>query len=487
MTKPNLFSSCTTFFPQRFVRYLANGLAASPPPHSDVVLSALGMMSKKQQIELADKAMERLDLFNNGTDLPVVQQYLREDVTPSEFISELYESRRIKAVPAIAKLVSDALNRLQIEDDGSEERLINLVKLFKLSPEEGEILLLLYFTEGNKQIDILYNQITSVNSWRKGRVASADPQALSILSGLPRQAIGRLLKSEARLFRSGLIDDGVACEVSEYLSQMTEEITSNYFTEYKGKDFLSLGEFNLPASSVQIFKKLVMSDSPANLILYGEPGVGKTTFARSLVVKECKKRLLEVRSFPALSGKDLFKYRQRSLIASQNLCEISGDVVFVDDAEFLLNGSKASSIFGLLFDFEEKASVNTLLDSAPSVTIWAVNSANFPEYIVRRFDFSLGFPPLGNADREKIWVSSLNKHGQTLSENTIKAFSKDDSLSPAVVESVIKNASKISDISPEETTPKLITAYKKLKEGGKRNSKPMGFQSKNIGDENGCN
>ena len=44
----------------------------------------------------------------------------------------------------------------------------------------------------------------------------------------------------------------------------------------------SLDELNLPEQTIASFKKMELSGSPIHLLLYGPPGVGKTSAARIL-------------------------------------------------------------------------------------------------------------------------------------------------------------------------------------------------------------
>lgn len=145
-----------------------------------------------------------------------------------------------------------------------------------------------------------------------------------------------------------------------------------------------------------------------NILLYGEPGVGKSEFAR-LIAEAAGLEVFEVSNAndegEALSGRGRFaSYR----LCQRVLAQSKGNVVLFDEIEdvFPSSGGGLMELFGLDEGPNKgtgKAWVNRALETNPVPALWISNRVHHidPAYL-RRFDFAVEVPKPPKAVRERV-------------------------------------------------------------------------------------
>ena len=150
-----------------------------------------------------------------------------------------------------------------------------------------------------------------------------------------------------------------------------------------------------------------------NILFYGEPGTGKTSFAKTLA-KELALDLYEIRQ----GDRDGERNSPQSRIAGIRICNEQvpreRSMVVVDEADQLLRTSMdffASMFGGMGSSGSEKGVINTILDEAKLPTIWISNAPAraLDDSVRRRFDYSIRFDKLGTRQRSAIWRNSVKK------------------------------------------------------------------------------
>ena len=152
-----------------------------------------------------------------------------------------------------------------------------------------------------------------------------------------------------------------------------------------------------------------------NILFYGEPGTGKTSFAKTLA-KELGLDLFEIRQ----GDRDGERNSPQSRMAGIRICNEQvpreSSMVAVDEADQLLRTSM--SFFAAMFggvgsSGSEKGVINSILDETVLPTIWISNAPAraLDDSVRRRFDYSIRFDKLGSRQRLSIWRNSVKKFG----------------------------------------------------------------------------
>ena len=150
-----------------------------------------------------------------------------------------------------------------------------------------------------------------------------------------------------------------------------------------------------------------------NILFYGEPGTGKTSFAKTLAKELCL---------------DLFEIRQGDRNGEHNSpqCRMAGiricndqvprerSMIMVDESDQLLRTSMdffAALFGGMGSSSSEKGVINSILDETKLPTIWISNAPAraLDDSVRRRFDYSIRFDKLGTRQRSAIWRNSVKK------------------------------------------------------------------------------
>ena len=152
-----------------------------------------------------------------------------------------------------------------------------------------------------------------------------------------------------------------------------------------------------------------------NILFYGEPGTGKTSFAKTLA-KGLGLDLFEIRQ----GDRDGERNSPQSRMAGIRICNEQvpreSSMVVVDEADQLLRTSM--SFFAAMFggvgsSGSEKGVINSILDETVLPTIWISNASAraLDDSVRRRFDYSIRFDKLGSRQRLSIWRNSVKKFG----------------------------------------------------------------------------
>ena len=346
----------------------------------------------------------------------------RLDFTDSsqEIIREIWswEFARPKLRTMLTGVVEEELRKNPPEkyaDEMFAQKVSELRNTLKLNDHETEILLVLAFVRNHLLcIGDGHNRRSDENDKALFVAKSLDCELSDVMSALDD-------KSKLRRYQCVDSDLDFNCSLFTFLNGFTEEpLSSMYFT--KNKEETLPWEFFDPLAEKhgKLIERIIDScdgTNSANILLYGAPGTGKTSFAKTLadrLHRTCY--MINQRGFgavgPSRSDPD-FRFAALQVCADEIDPEHS--LIVVDESDDMLRGGGCGSFFTLIFGGNltvgDKGRLNSVLDAVKIPTIWITNTPAdaLDESSRRRFDYSIRFDPLTDSQRKMIWRNNIAK------------------------------------------------------------------------------
>lgn len=199
-----------------------------------------------------------------------------------------------------------------------------------------------------------------------------------------------------------------------------------------------------------------------NILLYGEPGTGKTEFAKTLA-NSASAPLYSMGENGNSAVEREYDSRFYQLTRAQRILgKNSGAVLMVDEADDILNGDVFSSSRRREPLSAPKLRVNRMLENNILPTIWISNNiCDMDKAFLRRFTFAVNFKRPPQSTVANIWRKSLHENGLPADEKTAKNFVGKYSLSPSFIATAVKSARLINGgiDEVEQTLDALQEAY----------------------------
>lgn len=358
---------------------------------------------------------------DNGNDEPgtIVDIHLRSSV--DVVICDLWNSSKSARAKCRAMLEdwSDVLERRKTNSRGKKDqmelRMEEVCRVLKLDETERDVLLF-----------SLVRQMTCFDDYparcTNGRNERATYCAMAI--DQPTSAVIKALSPKGRLRRYDVIDgDGDlqrGSAIRSYIDGGDDSmLEGQFYKKVDVDDALPWDYFGkLAEEHGEILKGIISASGGrrgVNVLMYGAPGTGKTSFAKTLA-RELGKDLYEIRQ----GDRDGERNNPESRMAGIRICNEQvpreRSMVMVDEADQLLrtNMDFFASMFGGMGSFgSEKGVINSILDETKLPTIWISNAPAkaLDVSVRRRFDYSIRFEKLGTRQRTSIWRNSVKKHG----------------------------------------------------------------------------
>ena len=249
------------------------------------------------------------------------------------------------------------------------------------------------------------------------------------------------------LYSFGFIDEGGEIENDAVRSIETQSMEPFFADFIKTEDFSGsypLDSFNVSEETSIIMRGALASEGGFSFLLYGNPGSGKTEYAKSLA-KE--------------SGLTTFVFKneedsaQNSMLYRLNLfLTIShpGSLLIVDEADTILK----TLDFGLFSSTpsKNKGIVNKMFENNKNKVIWIVNHTNQLDLSTkRRFNFSSRFEAMPKEQLRKITQNKLAvlDIDEDLKSKILTSIEKYN-VTGASVDNVIKTIRNLSNIEPSK-------------------------------------
>ncbi|MGE0224585.1 MAG: AAA family ATPase [Acetobacteraceae bacterium] len=326
---------------------------------------------------------------------------------------------------AIARALREFLLRqpVPLEEDGLEQRLSVVERLFDLSPLDGRILGILAHV---RRLEALETLCTLAAPWKSPgfEMESISPVGVASVTGLPLQEVTQALAEGGRLAGAGLVTVEPSGRLN-LLGRVFRFIASGGNrpardaiigtpapATLRWADFAHIGP-ELDTIAAVTRGALAAGEKGVNILLWGPPGTGKTELAKTLAAH------LGVPLFPVgevdRRGGEPERYeRLGALRASQRLLALGGPgIVLFDEAEDLL--VPPSGPFNEEITQGSRVFLHRQLETNPVPVIWALNNLDDVDPAIRRrmaCCVEMAVPPLGV--RRGLWSRLALEEGIAL-------------------------------------------------------------------------
>ncbi|MBV21962.1 MAG: hypothetical protein CMI57_00475, partial [Parcubacteria group bacterium] len=327
-----------------------------------------------------------------------------------------------------------------------------LKKVFKLNETEVEMVTFFYIKEN---VDIITNHFNNSSD-----IADFD-QCLIIINqlfkiiGCKKSDIQKAL-SKGNLSKCGLVEKNtykISLDdfLGEYISGISEKHLNEQFCALFSGESMTLDDLEISNEEKEMLTDLVSKKKRAvNILLYGEPGTGKTELAKSLAATT-KKRIYIINNKDNEKASDF----KRAIVATSNIADPDKSIILVDEADKLLNTRFSFFLSG---EGNSKSWINTFLDENKHKIIWITNESTCIEpSTMRRFAFSMEFKQFNINKKVKAFQYQLQKYGLNnyFSNEELKTMSRRYSINAGGIADLIKNLG-IRHNSNKQTTIKKI-------------------------------
>ena len=336
-----------------------------------------------------------------------------------------------------------------------EKRLQYVAELLDLSESEQRVYGFLARVKTDENFDDFNREICGRNNKLKNTTA--------IFLSEKQRKLEELFDKNSSLFRFGLIESEYNGDVCA--SDLSVKLLSQNILNVADIKNIILGPKCIPSLAWNDFSYLAEKDFCArilstavknkekgvNLLFYGEPGTGKTEFAKTLAAR-IKAELYAIgENFEDKERKESLNLAYSVLSKDNNVC------LLIDEADDFLE----TECFGFMRRKDDsKLYINRLLENNQTPTIWIINSIdNIDKAYLRRFTFAVNFSKPNLKTRIEMWQKSLKANNLPSDKETAEEFAVQYKLSPSFITTAVKTA-QLAEGGLEEVKQSLNSLQK---------------------------
>ena len=330
-------------------------------------------------------------------------------------------------------------------NEAVERRFAELKRSLKLSDLETDILVLAYIRD------------QTCFCWPRRIEDREKPLYYAMALDRSFAEVSQAMSPGGRLLKYGLLDDSYDFgrhAIGGFMDGVVSEpLERRFYARTEVDDVLPWSFYGDLASGDGAVAKSVVAASggKCNILLYGAPGTGKTSFARSLA-RELGRESFEIRQGDADGRNMKSEARMMGIEMCNNQESPSESLMIVDEADEILRGSSCGfdgfGFGGKGGKSTEKGVMNTILDEMRIPAIWIANAhaESMDESVRRRFDYSICFERLNNAQRAAIWRNLVAKYGlaKMIDEAKIVVYASKYPTNAGGISTVLSNVKRMN-------------------------------------------
>lgn len=346
---------------------------------------------------------------------------------------------------AARNIVLAGLARRRKKKEDLEARIDELQRVLKLSDVEREILTFSYL------------KMETCLSYPR-RVDTAEvPMYFAMALNRSYSEIMNTLEPTGRLRKFNVLDEDwdFSRAYGGFMNGAEKEaVERRFYRKADSKEVLPWSFYGALAERHGTMLKRMLEANrgkgPLNILFYGAPGTGKSSFARTLAA-EMGLVPFEICQGDSNGRNMLAESRMIGIQLCNEQVDTADSLMIVDEADELLRDSDGA-VFALFGKgggkSTEKGVVNSILDDMRVPAIWISNTPSYriDESVRRRFDYSICFEKLSTMQREAIWRNVVGKLelGELIGDSDIPSLAAKYITSAGGISLVLGNVKKLN-------------------------------------------